>query len=300
MKKMLTKSLYLHVADSEVWGVTDDNPQDVKCLCETGSVPNEVFDYESVYIIGTAEAANLIVTLHDMKERHGTPSSVKVGTKVVTTKKPGKNALRLIDSIRDLAAPSLGGWRETSDSNTASYQLIQKTSHNGWSVVEVKKWCEANHPAWDAISFLEAEALVSVVHVLKKIVDPLWYVDSDKPQRKSKLYSYLGLSPGHIRAELVSRYSSNTTAGFVMDACRHGYSFSDTEPHDFIHQFKKRYPDPVKATLRATQLYIDFVCGVWVDRMSSDELFVPEYFFANKVEWPKEVAGAFTHHCENR
>lgn len=180
--------------------------------------------------------------------------------------------------------PSAGGW------HLADYmdRLVYATAADP-TTADIRR-----HPAYVACTFARNCDRVSLQRLMCLILDPRWYVDPNHPDRSQRLFSFLGLDPrtmaGAIGLGPKRRYSPR--AALVLDSW--GYRKPPAEPYhgrDFL--WKAGAPHRgIKKYLRMSQRFVTLLRSVWLDAVSHQEVFVPEYFFRDSE------AAEFSHYCE--
>jgi len=181
----------------------------------------------------------------------------------------------------------LGGWHRANHHDYSTCRLAQAVLYDTWSRAGLLE----SHPAFPAISFISGYSRVDAENLLVTIGDPRWYVDLSRPGRTAKLRSYLGLRTPVISAlwqqdpEGLERFGAmiyrtwhllDAWTGAMREAPR--LPALDL-PGNFVWRRFCEFEDPIRGSLRASAFFLTFLHEVWLDTMSSQELFVPEYFF---------------------
>ncbi len=178
-----------------------------------------------------------------------------------------------------------GGWRELRNLEYSTIQLALATGIHAkeLNIPRIENLLRA-HPIWPELAFIPNLNFVPCAHMLSIILDPRWYVDPLHPSRGSKLRNYLGLSPRSIK-----KLDDNSQKLDIYDwRCRivtsslTWTSDSDCFIYNTFNKLKKH--DVLKAMLRASQLFVEYVRLVWLSVLGSgahqkESLFIPKYFF---------------------
>lgn len=203
---------------------------------------------------------------------------------------------------------SVGGWHRATIADWLTYSIIAKRITQppeyaqDSSTVAVDSLL-VKHPSWPAFSFIPSLNRSSAWHLLSLIIDPRWWVNVLFPNRRNRLYNYLGLNKQQITKELKNR--ENGTSTFHKPLSRVGVVLStwagSLDPNLELERYRRHYfwnvalgyDAPCVGLLRASQHLIDFICDVWLQGMAplGRELFVPKYFFKDL-----EIAQVFEKH----
>jgi hypothetical protein len=190
--------------------------------------------------------------------------------------------LRLRERPEGLAA-SLGGWHALSDTTLPTYQLAVALA----SEVPAPDWESVfhKHPTWPSLSFLGTLDKLSAARTVVAIMDPRWFVDVAHPNRASRLFLYLGLTPDAFRA---TKASGRKTLRAVI--ARRAW-VGDGAPADASSpsQFLWRWHGGCEsgADYRTTRWFIDYLRQTWLSALyqarvpGSEPLFDPHIHFDN-------------------
>jgi hypothetical protein len=134
-----------------------------------------------------------------------------------------------------------------------------------------------------------------LMQVIGLIGDPRWFYQPDSEDGQSSLYSYFGVNPTVYEQFKENQFKNHLTArlGLLIDTWN--LRPEGAQRKTFIDDYltSKATPDP-KYTLRACQIFLDFLRGVWLAELSSPEFFAPDLFFRNPNH-----AQDFKEYCAN-
>ena len=170
------------------------------------------------------------------------------------------------------------------------------------------------------MSFIPTINTQAVVAVMASVCDPRWYIDTRRPNSPNKLQMQLGLNPktqqavthggtpwrGHESCLLVRQCWREDTELFTVaeNGAKYPIRGSNTpgeRPGDFLMRrwMSQREHSEVRADLRTSQLFLDYLRLTWLQVIYADTLrveegaplFRPQDFFRYVVE-----IEAFNHH----
>lgn len=153
------------------------------------------------------------------------------------------------------------------------------------------------HPVWPALSFIPWSDKDSAAYLVAEILEPRWFRHPWRPNRLTRLFSFLGLTADNADAFLLGgstgRHYERAAAVFrtwsvQMDEASKGL------PGAFLWRvFEANGLDASAAQglLRASRCFVRFLHAVWSQERSDRHLFAPEMFF--KYDWE---ADAYTKH----
>lgn len=237
MAKLIDSSYLKVIADNDhkVWAIDGDKtPKELGVYVD--EFVNEIKAtgrHKLIRVIASEGNHPLITKLYRCK-MDGDLDSVQLATPSLLQKnKPASSLLRM----RMCALPaSLGGWHEMTSDDFVMYTMARlvyfyynleiKTKKDGSPTLKSKKQMDDifshitnllnNHPVWPYLSFIDGINPVAAADVLTSICDPRWFVDPDRPDRLSKLYSWLGLS-GHEGSSQKLRRAASAKACWISD-----------------------------------------------------------------------------------
>jgi hypothetical protein len=219
--------------------------------------------------------------------------------------------------------PSLGGWRELTDTDYVTYALAGVLQKSHGKLNNLAERLLRSHPAWPAVSFLSTTKLEAVCQLICEILDPRWHVDPTKPDARKRIHSRLGLGHsgltniGYVLGVETQPDRGIENARLVLEAWTGG----DLRPPEvidasaFLWRIAMKEPSGAKGLLRASQVFLTFLHDVWLDNLTpmrqyepvtrklgrkapgsvnymrmvkakcySPQLFVPEHFFEQSQE----------------
>jgi hypothetical protein len=317
MKTTDTSTLKVHVNSGRVWYAEGENQTRHDGEVVEEFIENPVFcAADNVRLIGSHSNARMISLLYDMKQK-GKIRSVEVATPLIcATAEDRKNRPEeVIKQLRLCAlAASVGGFHEVTEADYRSYALIVAVQGGTKGGVPSSKQALRllrAHPAWKALSFIKSLDEAACAGLLSFIIDPRWYVDTAKPNRRTKFESAMGLDPRtqravsepgkhkkgkhHKRCGLVLKCWKNPRYGAAVrdmlevtspipvdDSDKPGIA-----PYDFVWRVWGHYmqlgvdepsapPDPVKADLRASQFFLSFLRHTWTAELYRDSCALPD------------------------
>ena len=318
MKEKHAGELTLYVDSSGVVWTCSDTRRGKSTNLTTAEfvVSEKLWPYaEKLRILGLPQNAGLIVELCQAlgsdisKLELGTPAFCR--TLQLTDPADILRGMSRIDGL----PPSLGGWHRATHHDLAANRLIQAVGDKDLP----RSGLLEQHPAFTAISFIPNYSRMDAEHLLASIGDPRWFVDLAHPERTAKLRSWLGLHAEVITSlwncdpEGLEKYRPVIyKAWSLLDtwtgAAREVPSYPELDqPGHFVWRRFCEFPrEPIRGALRASAYFLSFVCEVWLDALSPQELFVPKYFFTRAgvntaiVDQDGSVAVAFRDHCQQQ
>lgn len=250
---------------------------------------------EHVRVLGTPENARLIVKMHEARVRRGKgkrPSHIQLGSPSICFRQ--RCLLDPAFVLQQLWQPATaamltGCWHELSDKDFPTYYMLAAFQTNGGRIDETIRRVATYHPAWPALSFPLTADLDVACRLICLIRDPRWYNHHNRPNRASRLLSYLGLTPQNFvvdravekadqhrdRAELVLR----AWGGDRPDPA------NPDEPRNFLWRIRK-HVGGVRGWLKASHVHMQFVRLVWLQGLAPPgrQVFDPSIFFKHFVE----------------
>ena len=270
-------------------------------------------------IVGFDTNMRLVVDVHRQLPS-GEKHRVKVGTPALFGStyyaKPASEIIAMSREISTLPG-SVGGWRSLTKGDVAAYFLsASKDLCLRQADDRRDKWINGllrSHPAWPAVSFVADYDRNSVFLVLAAIKDPRWYVDSQHPDRVSRLMSFLGVIPSNFDASKKPKYRFNNATlaarSWLGQFPRESNSSIRPDNNSVVYlpnyflwrrmvtTNKTKWPKDVS---RTTAAFWTFVRNVWLDNVTpNSELFVPDYFFNGNSDYPVDASGYTSMHYKN-
>lgn len=210
----------------------------------------------------------------------------------------------VVRKMRQLELPgSVGGYRYIRSSDVAVWNISAAVDTGAISYIAP---LTKLHPCWPAASFISSTdgGAYRLGRLLVEISDPRWYVDHTMPERRSKLYSYLGLTDANMKHLLTRDTKVESPAGRNVARAEMVFDWwynsrpteESTAPRAFLHHTYNKFGTGARGALRVSQHVVDFLRAVWLDSVAhtSDGMFVPKYFFRQK-----EFVDEYTEYAES-
>lgn len=308
-----TTLLRLHVAsDGQVWYGHD------RCFASGSDMGAEDFlrshehfgfsleGVQQVRLLGVPSNAELIVELHQRRRRK---PKLYAGQQI-TLASPAvcpSAACRAdpLQVMQHLWQPSTSGftsgfWHQLGELEFPTYALINSLAKcPGPKLDDLSSRLLHYHPAWPALSFLPTVDTYQAAQVVTTIVDPRWFRDLCHPDRLSRLFEFMGLTPGNVRAFVdglhVGRHYHRFRSVLDSWSVRQEEIITSNDPRNFLWRILRCHTaTPRRGLLRACQCFIRFVRFVWLHELGSREpeaVFIPGSFFRR----PEEIRAYIEH-----
>jgi hypothetical protein len=300
---------YVYLAtgrDDTVWFVRPGKPPcDSGSSCEQFHKHSELLNEPRIRIVGVARNFQLIHRCLDLRQRE------IIGSIQVCSPLAGSTRAEREDTGRQLAAAerwrvpvSVGGWYEVGACLAATLS-IWASRREGVDAFDQAIRC---HPLWPALSFIDGLDRFAAADVLVAIADPRWHTDRRHPDRLSKMYSQLQLSPAGLRANLgvlqsPDKFDPHTVVRAVRSNPIAKIESADKVPGQFLDRYWENVlsvrDDELIANLRVAQLFIRYLRSTWLEvadevrKPEGDRLFSPRDFFREEAEsraWETHMA----------
>lgn len=297
-------TLRLHVdSDGIVWYGDDDTLATCSRLepdefVSSGIALNKVVT--TIKILGCRSNGELIHNL-SLARMFRDGLSIRVGSPEIVAREIFRsNPLLVLQYLQQRQYNLSGHWHELERRDFCTYSMIANLG-NSQTVTEVVRRIATAHPAWPALTFINNLDVDTVCRLLCEIIDPRWYRHPLHPQRDTKLYAYLGLTPRNIRSWLAGT-SPDRNFERLMPAVLSWYNpegcTGTDAPGDFLWRCFDAQSDCVLGVLRATQLFVSYLSATWFASLSAKH---PEvYFDANRFFKDDTVAAAFKVHMNTK
>ena len=150
------------------------------------------------------------------------------------------------------------------------------------------------HPTWPFLSFIPFMDYRSIVHVLAEIGDPRRFINPFKPNRLSRLYSYLGVNRANAR-----RFFEDETPGVNFDramsvfhswhnekACEYYRKNKPIRPEDFLWRVYMMSPDQDSSLTKVSKKLLNYIYFLWRAKLTThrEVKFMPSMFFKRDDE----------------
>lgn len=321
-----TLALKLHVDAGIVWTLRGcEHPASTRCNVADAIGGNLLDSKDTVRVVGTRENAELILKLYEYLSLGGIRSLQLVTPLVCSTAADRRRPEAVLYHMRRFnKSPSLGGYHEATKDDFVAYALaVELDNCDGDSLTECASRLLDEHPAWRHMTFIPDLHKVECAKLLATILDPRWYIDLCKPDRGAKLEAYLGLNPKtqdcvtsrldgprwrhHARCTLVADCWFSLDMFDAVNETYDKYGIKDfgrldecgLRPGDFLWRiwgthmgvpWSNKLCDHVKAQLRASQKFVNFIRLTWLAQLYSScdyvdaSLFRASDFFPHVVE----------------
>lgn len=271
-----------------------------------------VAEAESIRILGTAENAELIVSLYHQRLKNGRPSDIRIGSPNYCEDLSDPPTVFRSMMENELPA-SLGGWHLLNEADYRTYAVLdayrkdKKISDRVWSLLEV-------HPAFPALSFIRTIDWDAAIEFLSVLVDPRFHVSPKHPDRNSKMKSFFGLAPGpggNVHKFLEKNYDNGSQgdAKYSRAQVALGTWFNDVDtvltatiigPRNFlmrsVREFLMNLPNDrshqdVVAVTRTSHIFLRFVREVWLDCLTPKRSYEKHMrVVRTSPRWKKKVS----------
>tara|TARA_R110000751_G_scaffold1985_5_gene7607 strand:- start:22937 stop:23809 length:873 start_codon:yes stop_codon:yes gene_type:complete len=225
-------------------------------------------------VIGCPDNYRLITELHLRFNRQDNEAAVYVGSPLVgkgrSCTRDTLNCISVLDVQDNLSCR----WHKLSGQGFTTFLLLQawKESVLGDLVKTVyKTHCLSSH--FDFIGVSRANAL----QLISQIVDPRWFINSNRPMRMQSLEAYFGLTPRLFnkawKAGLEIKPNDTTVrAAFLMNVV------GSLKDESCLRQASKRL-DAENITRHSCKRLLNYVFRNWLEAAGLKGYFDPEKFF---------------------
>jgi hypothetical protein len=251
--------------------------------------------YARIQMLGMACNAELIVQLYDAG------AAVEVCTPLIVERRADRRKPTpvLFELGMCKFAPSQGGFHKVVASDRAAYALTAAL-RTAKLEAELLPLLRA-HPGWRPTEFLNYTPIRHIAIVLGRMIDPRWYVDVCYPDRPNKFYESLGLNYFTQRSVTGPNYPKrNPRHNAICDRVLHCWKNENYEhevkalfelagnkpradaiklgirPCDFCWRVWGQHEDPVRADLRGSQRFADFLRQTWLSEIYRASPATPE------------------------
>lgn len=245
-------------------------------------------DIQNVRLIGSIGNAHLIERLYAANHKRKVPYQIQLsgpqtcGGRVPEPARDVLSCLWYTSIHQQLLCP----WYAMQRKDYSAYALAAEVHANGVTqkAIEIMRY----HPAWPALSFVPTLNPEPACELLSIVLDPRWYRDPERPSRRSRLYTYLGLSDANIKALLYRAKPRHQFehADVAVSAWLSDGTLADEPktPKDFLVRVALMHERQHHGVLVATRRFVRFVTAVWEHERSTQELFSVEAFFRYEAE----------------
>lgn len=243
---------------------------------------------ETIQLLGSHTNSHSIIKLFILKIK-GCLDNIQICTpSIVSTNlasaKP-EHALLAMNKIVGWPA-SIGGWHDVGEHDYVTFSLINSLQKHGYNDNAFRFL--KDHPIFYPISYIPHISHQNLAWLLSLIIDPRWYINPEKPDKCSRLESYLGLNPKTQRCvsgdDCMDRLSAR--CNLVLSTWKNG-SPEFGLPNNFLWRIWKHHGQDYMADLRTSQNFIAFLRLLWLNELRqslTESLFIPSYFFHRQDE----------------
>jgi len=215
MAKMIDSLYYKITADNsgKVWAVDGNGLPKVVCQ-DVNAYIDDLLDNGSknklIRILAAPVNYSLISGFYTAKQEKLVESVQVAGPTLMQKNRPESSLIRM--RLCTLP-PSLGGWHEMTNDDfivytmgthiemckSLSYRFKKDGTPTASTLKKVKEfdttigWLMARHSMFKRLSFIDDINPVMLGRLVGSIGDPRWFVDPDRPDRLSRLFSWVGL-----------------------------------------------------------------------------------------------------------
>jgi hypothetical protein len=281
-----------------IWFGGEGEPAENTCLdaydfFEAEAYRDELDRARVVRLLGTRANATLVVKLQERKA-----SSSLFNKKTVLLGSPAAVPAGWLKTdpaavLHHLWQPSAAAvladhWHEMTTDDYTTYAMINATTEKEVKEVpQVVRKIAAYHPAWPAVTFVASGDVDAACQLLCHVIDPRWYRHPRHPDRLTRLYAHLGVTPDNMAVIAGDSAARGLHFNRATLAVRTWYNRlmrrGSPTPRDFLAQTLEGVP-LAEGLLRGTRRLVDFVARVWLDavRPAHPEAgFRAEQFFRN-------------------
>lgn len=279
--------IYLHrMPDGKLWA-SSPQPAHGWTPCDDSIVSASQLAGMTVKVIGTADNAELLYRLYNLKLSAGSPRKIQIASPSICFEEGDDDKPSLgfvLERVHD-RAPSVGGWHTMTRADYSTYALIRAMKGRD-QLNDHAALIFRGHPAFQAFSFIATVDLNAAARLVCQWVDPRWHVHPSRPNRMSQLKSFFYMEPdvapyvidtwlnevsmddrgdAYSRpALLLKTWAENGLALRLEPECLGPRHFLQRIVTDKLCNGKC----PAVAYAVATYVFLRFVRAVWLDRLT--------------------------------
>ena len=164
-------------------------------------------------------------------------------------------------------------WHPMGRHDYCSYVMARDLDLNGGKVTDRVRHVAKYHPAWAAVTFTQKPDLDAACITLADIIDARWFVHYQRPNRLSKLYAYMGVTPQNVKAffggcepgrhynravmAITAWYNRESVVAYNTGRC--------DGPESFLWRVYASQRGPERGVLRGTERLLSLISHVWLD-----------------------------------
>jgi len=257
----------------------------------------EVFDkFQAVHsfrngvyrVLGCPSNYRLITELYSRLSRQDADACVYVGSSAVCDKRRStvEEALSCISALR--VHDNLSHqWHALNSTSFNNYLLLRAYEEEGFS--DLVSTVFNHHCLYRHFEFAGVP-LHFAIQLISLIVDPRWFIHTNRPFRMQPLESYFGLTPTAFskawNARLGSKFSAATArAVFLLSAVQ------ELDKHSFVSGEKKD-GSPERQARHSCKILLSYVARNWLEALGLDGYFDHKKFF-RRLSHQHEYQGRF-------
>ena len=239
-----------------------------------GFKSNQALEGGPYRIIGCPDNYRLITELYSKINQQKDEAYVTVGSPLVckghNCTKTTLNCISVLDVHDNLSCR----WHRVNRFSFNTYLLLRAWREGAFGDLTTKVYeshCLSSH--FDFIGLSQTNAL----QLISQIVDPRWFINSNRPMRVQSLETYFGLTPRLFnkawKAGLEIKPNSTTVrAAFLMNA------IGSLKDDSCLRQASKRL-DAENITRHSCKRLLNYVFRNWLEAAGLKGYFDPEKFF---------------------
>jgi len=268
-------------------------------------------DAPRVRVLGVPANSELVIGAYLLRRKQTlgfSKHSIEIGSPMLCY-----SVKRMVDPVfvlqqlwqSDITANCVGTWHEMTATDYNTHLLSQTLKENGGKFNEKAGHILKYHPAWTAISFIRDADLDAAAKLVCEIMDPRWYNHPQRPNRASRLFNYLGLTPenllalrGLLHPHVLPKGHNWHRAEMVLNAWRGNAtsrgSIALDDPNNFLWRISGGSGDDQQGVLKASRVFVQFIRLVWLQALAAKGrmVFDKGAFFRADTE-----VKAFDKHC---
>jgi hypothetical protein len=261
------------------WGDARDAAESTCMGAEEFAASGLPMEAGAVRLLGTVANAPLIEALG----RHHPDLRVYLGSPLKAPLDGRHDPECVLSRLRN----DTGGWHRLNEAAWQAYRVTARVAACGVDAEAVELF--KAHPAYAAASFVPGHDVVAACRLAAAVVDPRWFTDPRRPDRVSRVATFLGVNPSNAQARYEGTGGGRHAARFsdVLGAWydRPGLPVKPTGPSAFLWRVHAAAGGGPKGLLKASRCYLRFLVSVWSDRTHGrgEGLFDADLFFSRDV-----------------
>jgi len=203
------------------------------------------------------------------------------GPQVLQSSSERLDPVAVVYRMRQCLLPSsLGGWHQFTNYDRASYELLTLPAEAALSALP-------RHPAWNVANFVSPVSMTGVVRVLKRMVDPRWFIDPSASDSDARLLRHFHLQKCILRAIESGKLRIDCTRLIDVHNCWSSSSPITNDAGDFVRRRAAIAESRQSGQFEASKLFLRFLAKAWHQELiwkeeSHTEIFLPGEFFQGR------------------